>query len=73
MPVLPARLAYSSLLPEPWREDVLYEQGGFEAALRHRLESLGETPPGLTKWARRFDWRLVAPEYDSQFASVGTR
>ncbi len=68
-PVLPDRLSYPSLIPEEHHAAVLYEPGGFTAALRRAVEE--PTPiDGLAEAMAMFDWSVVAPRYDSALASL---
>ena len=62
-PVLPRRLSYPWLVPERFHADVLYEPGGFAAALRRALDE-GRLLDGLAESMMTFDWSVVAPRYD---------
>ena len=68
-PVLPRRLSYPWLIPEDHHESVLYEAGGFAAALRDALVS-PRTPDGLREAMATFDWSVVAPRYDAELEAL---
>lgn len=62
-PVLPRRLSYPWLVPERFHGDVLYESGGFAAALRRALDE-DRLLDGLAESMMMFDWSVVGPRYD---------
>jgi glycosyltransferase involved in cell wall biosynthesis len=70
-PVLPNRLSYPWLIPEPYHDEVLYPPGGLGAALARALGA-GAMPPaeGLRARALGFDWELVASEYDAALSRL---
>lgn len=65
-PVAPRRLSYPWLIPEEFHADVLYEPGGFSAALRRALDE-DRLLDGLAESMMTFDWSVVAPRYDEAF------
>lgn len=62
-PVLPRRLSYPWLIPARFHSDVLYDPGGFTAALRRALDE-DRLLDGLAESMMVFDWSVVAPRYD---------
>jgi glycosyltransferase involved in cell wall biosynthesis len=71
-PLLPARLAYPELIPESLHADVFYtDDGQYEDRLEQMLLA-GRTPadPGLKAAMAQFDWRRMAPVYDTVFEAV---
>ena len=68
-PVLPRRLSYPWLLPEEHHAAVLYEPGGFAAALRTALDD-PHSPDGLRESMFTFDWGVVAPRYDAALEAL---
>ena len=73
-PLLPARLSYPELIPRPHHGACLYE--GFDDlvsrlgdALRHphRIRSFS-----LQREMALFDWRHMAPRYDSRLSALAT-
>ncbi len=71
-PLLPNRLSYPELLPEPFHSHCLYEnQANLVERLRHALSDL----PQIHQWAAElatavtpYDWRQLAPRYDQTFS-----
>lgn len=68
-PVLPRRLSYPWLIPAEHHDAVLYEPGGFTAALRVALTER-RSPDGLRESMAMFDWSVVAPRYDSALEAL---
>lgn len=68
-PVLPARLSYPWLIPEEHHGAVLYEPGGFAAALRTALTD-PRPPDRLAESMAMFDWSVVAPRYDAALEAL---
>ncbi|RME83244.1 MAG: DUF3524 domain-containing protein [Caldilineae bacterium] len=71
-PLLPARLSYPELLPEPEHDAHLYRD---EADLLARLEAAAGDPASirgtsLRHVAARFDWQRLASRYDALLASL---
>lgn len=67
-PVLPDRLSYPELIPEPFRDAVIY---GTEKGLDTRLEKILTQPEGLvaerralSEHASGFSWETMIKEYD---------
>ncbi|HSJ29631.1 MAG TPA: DUF3524 domain-containing protein [Acidimicrobiia bacterium] len=68
-PVLPRRLSYPWLIPDDHHDDVLYEPGGFTAALRSALDA-PVAPDGLRESMMTFDWTVLAPRYDAALEAL---
>jgi glycosyltransferase involved in cell wall biosynthesis len=68
-PVLPNRLSYPWLIPQDHHGAVLYETGGFTAALRRAVEDPAPVD-GLAEAMTVFDWSMVAPRYDAALESL---
>jgi glycosyltransferase involved in cell wall biosynthesis len=65
-PVLPDRLSYPWLIPEPYHDEVLYAEGDLAAALTRALRrGPVANPEGLQARAVAFAWEQVAPAYDT--------
>jgi glycosyltransferase involved in cell wall biosynthesis len=67
-PILPHRLSYPELLPEPFHLYCLYENaGGLRQRLRHALTHPAEARPLAAQLAHhigRYNWQTLAPQYD---------
>lgn len=74
-PILPHRLSYPELIPEPFHLQCLYEnEGGLLARLRQALTNPAETAvtaQQLAAHAAQYDWRQIAPRYDAGWRSSG--
>ncbi len=73
-PILPHRLSYPELIPEPFHLRCLYQnQGGLAARLRwaltHPVEA-GEMARELGTAVSRYSWSKMAPKYDQIFEHV---
>jgi glycosyltransferase involved in cell wall biosynthesis len=73
-PVLPHRLSYPELIPEPFHLRCLYQnQGGLVERLRwaltHPFEA-GKMGQKLATAVALYDWQQVAPAYDETLASL---
>lgn len=65
-PVLPDRLSYPWLIPEPYHDEVLYAEGELAAALTRALgQGPAPIPEGLRARVLEFAWERMAPEYDA--------
>lgn len=77
--LLPDRLAYPELVPEPARGGVLYaDQDDLARRLVERCRAaravgVPPAPPALRRAAARFDWSVQAPRYDRGLAEVARR
>ena len=74
LPILPDRLNYPHLLPEAFKQACLYQRGRLTAQLRFHLDSdekLDTT--ALQGEIARFDWRTLAPRYDSELEALAIR
>ncbi len=73
-PVLPARLVYPALLPPEYHARCLYTDfAGLVEHLRWALsnrEMARAVGAALRREMERFDWTVVAPEYDAALADV---
>jgi glycosyltransferase involved in cell wall biosynthesis len=73
-PILPARLSYPDLIPLQYHQACLYEDfPGLLERLRSALLNTAEIrrlASDLTASAAAFDWRLLAPRYDSELAAA---
>lgn len=73
-PLLPARLSYPELIPAEFHAHCLYH-GRADLLKRLRRALTGETPAnaitdGLAAAAARFDWSIIARQYDEVFESL---
>ncbi len=66
-PLLPDRLSYPELIPKPFHDSVLYEEGALVERLRWALAA-GDARRAVSESLRaafsRYDWRTMAPIYD---------
>ena len=73
-PVLPRRLVYPELVPEPYHEDCLYDDvDDLVARLRWALMHVAEArriAQTLRLAMARFDWAQIAPQYDAALRAV---
>ena len=76
-PVLPRRLVYTELIPEPHREACLYEDfEGLLSRLRWALahpDRARELAAEIRLTIARFDWVEMAPRYDEALTSLQRR
>jgi glycosyltransferase involved in cell wall biosynthesis len=67
-PILPHRLSYPELLPEPFHLNCLYEnEGGLRQRLRWALTHPAEARAIAAQLAHhvgRYDWQTLTPQYD---------
>jgi glycosyltransferase involved in cell wall biosynthesis len=72
-PLLPLRLAYPELIPEPHHPSVFYpHENQFESRLEQMLlEPRQPAEPELKAAVANFDWRRMAPVYDRLLENVG--
>lgn len=73
-PILPARLSYPELIPEPFHLKCLYQnQGGLMQRLRwalaHRTEAAAVARE-LAAAVAQYDWRHLAPRYDQVLKAI---
>ena len=74
LPILPDRLNYPHLLPEAFKPACLYQRDRLTAQLRYHLDSdekLDTT--ALQVEIARYDWRLLAPQYDDELEALAIR
>lgn len=73
-PILPHRLSYPELIPEPFHRRCLYEnRGGLLERLRWALshpQAAAEIAASLAKAAAGYDWSAVASQYDRTLANL---
>ncbi|MCP4359105.1 MAG: DUF3524 domain-containing protein [Chloroflexi bacterium] len=67
-PILPHRLSYPELIPEPYHRQCLYQnEGGLAQRLRWALENktlTKKTAVELATAVSQFSWSQIAPQYD---------
>ncbi|MCB9418458.1 MAG: DUF3524 domain-containing protein [Ardenticatenaceae bacterium] len=73
-PILPHRLSYPELIPEPYHWRCLYEnEGGLVQRLRwaltHEAEAR-EMAAGLATAVQIYDWPHIAPQYDARLEKL---
>jgi glycosyltransferase involved in cell wall biosynthesis len=75
-PILPNRLSYPELLPTSFHDRCLYDsQGGLLHRLRWALLHPREAraaAAGLGAHVAAYDWRALAPRYDSAFGAIAS-
>jgi glycosyltransferase involved in cell wall biosynthesis len=71
-PLLPRRLAYPEHIPADRQADHLYDNfGDLVSMLGDRIEHIRETRmTGTRCFVERYDWGVMAPEYDRTFESI---
>lgn len=72
-PVLPDRLSYPELLPEPWHQACLYPPEGLAERLRWAITHPAEVRSVARQLAgsvRRFGWDRMAPRYEKALEAV---
>lgn len=73
-PVLPRRLNYPDLVPEPYHAAALFPpRSGITGLLRERLRDPRPAPPALRAHVARYDWSTLAPHYDERLAALASR
>jgi glycosyltransferase involved in cell wall biosynthesis len=71
LPIMPRRLNYPDLVPTDYQELCLYDEEKLIDPLRHALKRHSEpAPPALRDHIMRFDWSILAPEYDRIFIDL---
>jgi glycosyltransferase involved in cell wall biosynthesis len=74
LPILPHRLSYPELIPEPYHLRCLYEnQGGLVQRLRWALTHVveaGEIAADLATAVHKYDWSQIAPQYDARLDAL---
>ena len=74
IPILPDRLNYPNLITEELKPFCLYQRDRLTAQMRYHLEGdLGLDTTALRDKIARFDWRLMAPQYDEALAALANR
>ena len=70
-PLLPNRLNYPALIPAAWHPATLYRnERDLLRRSRARLNDPQPAPPELRTHVAAFDWRVLAPQYDTAFAAI---
>ncbi len=69
-PVLPRRLNYPALVPPPYHDRCLYDEGELVHALRRALAARERAPRTLRSFAAQFDWEQMAPQYDAALSEL---
>jgi len=73
VPVLPDAHSYPEVVPEPFRDAVLYQAGSFGSALQDVMVTLGERRmaiEGLAEACRPLGWESVALGYDHRLRDL---
>jgi glycosyltransferase involved in cell wall biosynthesis len=71
LPIMPRRLNYPDLVPADYHDLCLYDEGTLVGSLRRALMRRPEpAPPALRNHVMRFDWSILAPEYDRIFLDL---
>ena len=74
IPILPDRLNYPNLITEELKPFCLYQRDRLTAQMRYHLEGdLGLDTTALRDKIARFEWRLMAPQYDEALAALANR
>ena len=74
IPILPDRLNYPNLIPEAFRGACLYQDDRLAAQLRYHLDNeLKLDMTALRDEISRFDWRVMAPQYDAELEELANR
>ena len=74
IPILPDRLNYPHLIPEDLKAACLYQNNRLTAQLRYHLDNkLNLDTSALRAAIARFDWRLMAPQYDAELEALLNR
>ncbi len=74
IPILPDRLNYPYLLSDEFKPFCLYQRGRLSAQLRYHLEErlILDTNP-LRRKIARFDWSVIAAQYDDTLEELANR
>jgi glycosyltransferase involved in cell wall biosynthesis len=73
VPLLPARLSYPEIVPDPHHTAVLYDDGDLRERLRDVLTDLPAAQrrvEGLRDALRAYDWSVLAPRYDDRWRAL---
>ena len=74
IPILPDRLNYPHLIPEDLKAACLYQNDRLTAQLRYHLDNeLKLDMKALRDGISRFDWRVMAPQYDAELEALANR
>lgn len=74
IPILPDRLNYPHLIPEDLKAACLYQNDRLTTQLRYHLgNKLNLDTSALRDAIARFDWRLMAPQYDDELEALLNR
>jgi glycosyltransferase involved in cell wall biosynthesis len=71
-PILPNRLTYPELIPREYHSDNLYdnEDDLYEKTSQAIKNSKNLRKDTLSNIAQQFDWKIMAPEYDTVFSAL---
>lgn len=73
LPVVPDRLSYPGLIPEPWHGESLYPPGGLVERLRWAVTNPDEVRRrgrDLAPEMQRYGWEQLAPRYDKALSEL---
>ena len=74
LPILPDRLNYPDLITEELKPVCLYQRDRLTALMRYHLEcNLKRDTTALRGKIAKFDWRLMAPQYDEALETLANR
>ena len=74
IPILPNRLNYPFLITDELKAGCLYNQGKLTALLRHHLDGgIQVDAAALKAKIARFDWTVIAPQYDKELQGLVSR
>jgi glycosyltransferase involved in cell wall biosynthesis len=71
LPIMPRRLNYPALLPTPYHDLCLYNEGELVAALLRTWRT--PAPEALRAYIAQFDWRNLISAYDHAFEMLAQR
>lgn len=72
-PILPNRLAYPQHIPEKEKGAIFYEQDAYFYSLLKKTiinHTPDQLPNTLSNFVARYDWSILAPEYDLRFEFI---
>ena len=74
IPILPDRLNYPNLINDELKQACLYQRDRLSAQLRYHLDGdLNLDLTSLKENISRFDWRVMAPQYDDELEALTIR
>ena len=70
-PLLPDRLAFPAHIPKQHRSQHLYQnKEGFVSKLEEMILNYSEAKVDYQEWVEKYDWKTMAPIYDSALSAV---